>query len=707
MAALPFGVRGKSLALEAASSVIIDTRAGRKGTSVFRSVECLVAVFLLLGVTLGISSELLAQSASNQDGDLRFAEIPDYGSTSGRLEIFDDEDGDGTGTWKWVCDDNFGEEEARVACTQLGFSGREVREIPSGDWLESDDLSLQQIASLMNTAALLDDVDCGGTESRLIDCSHAGRGVNDCAVQESVGITCTNLIYDEPGDSSLQGTGGKDVFIFASGNGSDTITGFADGEDRINLRAFSAIWSYSDLTVTSDNEGVTIDLTGHGGGTIRLTGFGIDNLDASDFIFFRLDGGGTPADDVLQADDDGDRVEGGGGDDRITGGAGWDLLYGGTGNDTITGGAGQDGLFGGEGNDELDGGEGADNLYGGAGADTLSGRAGTDSLAGNEGDDTLCGGADNDFLLQGGEGADTIVGGDGDDGMYGDGGADVFVFTDRKGNDVVYDFVSGEDIINLTYFGLRFTGFDSDKLSITASDDGVTIDLSPQIGGTILLEDVVLSDLDAEDFQFWDGSSWNYGTDCDEELGGTSGNDMIDSLGGNDRIVGYNGSDHLVGGAGSDTLLGVAGSDTLEGGAGDDYLHGGSGDDTLYGGEGNDQFYAGAENDTLYAGSGDDTLRGEEGNDTFIFAAGHGNDTIGDFLYGNDEDMIDLTQFTDISSFNDLTITADGTTAVIDLTTHGGGTIRLKLVSVATLAIVGTDNFLFYQPPTDPEIENL
>ena len=30
---------------------------------------------------------------------------------------------------------------------------------------------------------------------------------------------------------------------------------------------------------------------------------------------------GTSGDDVLQADDDGDRIEGGGGDDSITGGA--------------------------------------------------------------------------------------------------------------------------------------------------------------------------------------------------------------------------------------------------------------------------------------------------------------------------------------------------------------------------------------------------
>ena len=72
---------------------------------------------------------------------------------------------------------------------------------------------------------------------------------------------------------------------------------------------------------------------------------------------------------------------------------------------------------------------------------------------------------------------------------------------------------------------------------------------------------------------------------------------------------------------------------------------------------------------------------GGAGADTFVFTAGHGNDTIKDFTDG--EDLIDLSQISGISGFEDLTITADGTTAVIDLTAHCGGTIRLENVEVA------------------------
>ena len=55
---------------------------------------------------------------------------------------------------------------------------------------------------------------------------------------------------------------------------------------------------------------------------------------------------------------------------------------------------------------------------------------------------------------------------------------------------------------------------------------------------------------------------------------------------------------------------------------------------------------------------------------------GHGNDTISDFTDG--EDTIDITAISDICGFGDLTVTADGSAAVIDLTAHGGGTIPAR-----------------------------
>ena len=362
-----------------------------------------------------------------------------------------------------------------------------------------------------------------------------------------------NRIDDTSGDTTHQGTDSADIFKFGPGYAnSDTITGFTNGTDLIDLTRFQGITRFEDLTVTSDDNGVTIDLTGHGGGTILLSGFSIDNVDATDFVFSTLDGGGTSGDDTLQADDDGDRVDGGAGDDTITGGGGSDILIG------------------------------------GAGADTIYGGAEADGLAGHEGDDELYGGAGSDFL-EGGEGADTIYGGSGDDEMYGDGGADTFVFDSGHGNDTLYDFTSGEDRIDLTGF-TGITAFDG--LSITSGDGGVTIDLTGQGGGTIFLDGVTLADLDADDFifstegadTFSDG--WVYGTEGDDRIVDlTAGADKYDGLGGSDYIRGLGGDDHIRGGEGDDTLIGGDYNgddrDTLEGGAGDDTLSGGGGDDTL------------------------------------------------------------------------------------------------------------------------------
>ena len=300
-----------------------------------------------------------------------------------------------------------------------------------------------------------------------------------------------------PDDDPLTGRDGVDTFTFGRGSGNDVVTGFTNGEDLIDLSAFR-LSGFSNLTITSDTNGVTIDLTAHGGGTILLQGVDINDLDASDFIFTRLDGGGSRLDDVLQADDDGDRVDGGAGDDSITGGAGWDILIGGAGNDTASGGEGQDFIDGGEGNDVLDGGAGADVILGGAGNDTIRGGTEADNLAGHEGHDALYGDEGSDFL-EGGEGNDTLDGGSGDDTLYGDGGDDTFVFGSGNGVDVIADFAAGTDLVDLSAFR-GVSGFDD--LEITDEPDGAVIDLSEFGGGTIKLEGISAADLSAEDFAF-------------------------------------------------------------------------------------------------------------------------------------------------------------------------------------------------------------
>ncbi len=294
-----------------------------------------------------------------------------------------------------------------------------------------------------------------------------------------------NTITDVTGDSTHAGTSDADIFVFTADNGDDTITGFANGVDHIDLSAFPEIRSFDDLTVTSDTTGVTIDLSEHGGGTIFLQGFSVDDLDADDFIFATSWEYGTGSNDRILGDATAENIDalggddtvfGGGGDDSIRGGEGRDSLLGDAGDDTIFGDAGNDWVVGGADNDTLYGGADNDRLVAGSGADELFGGAGADALNGGLGDDTLTGGAD----------------------------ADTFYFNGAFGTDTITDFTDGEDTIDLTAM-TDITGFGD--LTISADGTDAVIDLTSQGGGTIRLESFDVNDLDADDFNFYDSST--------------------------------------------------------------------------------------------------------------------------------------------------------------------------------------------------------
>ena len=46
------------------------------------------------------------------------------------------------------------------------------------------------------------------------------------------------------------------------------------------------ITGFGDLTISADGTDAVIDLTSQGGGTIRLEGFDVNDLDAGDFNFY-------------------------------------------------------------------------------------------------------------------------------------------------------------------------------------------------------------------------------------------------------------------------------------------------------------------------------------------------------------------------------------------------------------------------------------
>ena len=365
----------------------------------------------------------------------------------------------------------------------------------------------------------------------------------------------------------------------------------------------------------------------------------------------RFDYAPTPTDgsEILLGTDDNDTIDGLGGRDFIVGGAG---------EDSIDGGAGRDYIRGGSGNDNLSGGDDRDVIRGDTGNDTIDGGAGNDLLTGDGGADSIDGGAGND----------TIAGGSGNDTLTGGAGEDTFLFIEDFGNDTITDFDVSDDLIDLSMVDMAIASFSD--LTITQVGNDVTIGHTDFDGGVITLTGVTATTLSANNFSLPDGSTTSVETDEGQTV-----SRYEDPFEGNER------SNIMADPSEGTRIVGKGGADVILAGEGDDSLEGGADDDMLLGEEGND---------TLVGGTGDDWLAGGSGNDTFVFEAGHGNDTIQDFTDG--EDMIDLSAFNDITGFTDLTITNDDGTAVIDLSSHDGGEIRLEDFDSSNLS---ADDFAF------------
>lgn len=116
------------------------------------------------------------------------------------------------------------------------------------------------------------------------------------------------------------------------------------------------------------------------------------------------------------------------------------------------------------------------------------------------------------------------------------------------------------------------------------------------------------------------------GTNGNNTINGTSGNDLIFAMGGNDTINGNGGDDCIVAEGGNDRINGGNGNDVGLGGAGNDQFNGGNGNDKFYGDGGNDTANGGNDNDELWGEGGNDVLDGGNGMDKAY--GGTGNDSL-------------------------------------------------------------------------------
>ncbi len=335
------------------------------------------------------------------------------------------------------------------------------------------------------------------------------------------------------GDDWLAGGLGDDSYLFGSGLGNDTVSGWntidEDGNDQVVFNGLAQ----ADVSFQKING---IDLTV----TINVTGeiFYIGNAYSSD--------SNSPVESFQFTDATLDLTQ--------VSALSTEIYYG---YRSINGTTDSDILSGKDTDDWIDAGAGDDTLIGNSGNDQLLGGGGNDVLQGGDGNDILNGDADDD----------QIEGGAGDDWLYGGTGNDTYLFGAGSGNDSIYSWDNvnegGKDLVilnNLTQADVSFEKIDGLDLRMTINATGETL----YIGNAYDLNIAP----PVETFQFSD-ATLNL-----EQISALS--TVVSRM-----IIGDDNDNALDGGRDDNSIEGRAGNDTLYGGgSGSDWLAGGTGDDT-------------------------------------------------------------------------------------------------------------------------------
>ncbi len=216
---------------------------------------------------------------------------------------------------------------------------------------------------------------------------------------------------------------------------------------------------------------------------------------------------------------------------------------------------------------------------------TIDGSAATSAI-------NITGNKKKNYIVAGANGS-TISGDKGNDTLVGGSGADLFIYENKTGKDIIEGFSAGDSI---------------------SLDSSVTIkDAKERRGNTVLkFKGGALTVKDTTEFKLGDtlysGGVFVAG-DSAKVYGSYSGAVSLSSYSVN-HFDAAQGKKKL-------TITGTDSANSLIGGKGKDILNGGAGSDSLWGGKGND------------------TLTGGAGSDIFIFQAGNGKDFITDYAQGD------------------------------------------------------------------------
>ena len=421
----------------------------------------------------------------------------------------------------------------------------------------------------------------------------------------------------------------------------------------INNSANSTVISGGSSGNNIYNTGNNVEI--HGGNSTRYPSVGdyIENTGNNATIYAY-----AKDDEIInRAGGSGSFIDTGNGNDKVTNYGKNTTIYSGYGNDTITTyGDGTQVTLGTDNNSV--------NAYANnvvvkvsRGNQTIQSKAGTGtSIQGGVSDDNITvqkNGSGNGVVA-------TINGGTGNDTFTGSAGAEVFVYANNDGNDVIYGWTandtllltsgsvsesttndSGDVIIGVGYGSITIKDAANKKINIAKGslntgggsdtmDNGSGDDTSPSEETAVTLASSFTGLYDA------------YG---DEDKATIK---KIDASKVKTGITIYTNSNNT-------TVTGSTKGDVIFGNSGKDVINSGNGDDMIYGEEGNDTLNAGAGDDYLTGGKGNDTLTGGAGADTFFYYNGDGNDIITDYSdTQGDEIFLDVSSMSTQVSGNDV-----------------------------------------------------
>ena len=177
-------------------------------------------------------------SADPREGDVRLRDGD--GPHHGRVEIYATPTHETTPRWGVVCDDSWDDLDARVVCRQLGYP-------------DADSAIVRFQPPNSSLSMILDEVDCDGTESNLLQCPRRWQyevGDHNCNIyEESAAVRCTAPTNNPSTDDPAVLLGRSSLRIAEGGSGSSygVVLGKApSGDVTVTIGGIAG----SDLTVT-------------------------------------------------------------------------------------------------------------------------------------------------------------------------------------------------------------------------------------------------------------------------------------------------------------------------------------------------------------------------------------------------------------------------------------------------------------------------